>query len=528
MIRAPLLLRPLRALGLAGALGLLVGAGPAAAGARDDLEALLGATPAWSQGAAGPPPDGRWWAGLGDPTLTAAIDKALSENNDLLASFARVDQARARQRTALSAVLPQLSFDAQATAAPRESLGFQFGLNQQSNAAAQAAQELVVDTDGDGVPDAPDPAAVAAAEAAAKEAEEEASTLFWNGSAKFNATWNLDLWGRNLQSFQASRMDEAAARGDRDAAAIALVTAVAAAWSDLVTAEARRALLARQVEINRQMLELVQLRFTSAQSSGLDVLQQQQQLASAEALVPAVEQGVERAIVRMATLLGQDPVALRSSLRPAAALPALPAQPALGAPKDLLRNRPDLAAALAQAEAAEHRAKSATRALLPTVGLNANAGWQGNDISEEWQSQQVWGFGGSVSVPLFTGLRTLGGLQDAKAGQVAASFTLRQRALAAVAEVEDALLAEQQAAAELAALRRLTEAARLAFEDSRDRYGRGLVNYTTVLQALTVYQSAELQALNAHRNLIGARINLHDALGGAWPQALRAAPEDLR
>ena len=56
-------------------------------------------------GAAGPPPDGRWWEGLGDPTLTAAIDRALTENNDLLASFARVDQARARQRTALSAVL---------------------------------------------------------------------------------------------------------------------------------------------------------------------------------------------------------------------------------------------------------------------------------------------------------------------------------------------------------------------------------------------------------------------------------------
>ena len=504
----------------------LLGAAPIAiAGPRDEVVALLDATPAWTAGGAGPIESEPWWLSIPDPSLHAAIAQALDHNHDLLASYARVRQAQARQRTALSAALPQLSFDAQANAAPRESLGFQFGLNQQSNAAAQAARELTVDTDGDGVPDAPDPAAVAAAEAAAKKAEEEANTLFWTGSARLNATWNLDLWGRTLQSYQASRHDAAAAAGDRDAAAIALATAVAAAWADLVTAEARRALLVRQVEVNRNMLELVQLRFTSAQSSGLDVLQQQQQLASAEALLPAVQQGVERAGVRLATLLGEDTARARARLQPAVGLPELPASPTLGAPRDLLVNRPDLAAGLAQAEAAEARSKSANRALLPTVGLSANAGWQGNDISEEWTSQQVWGFGGSVSVPLFTGMRTLGGLQDAKAGAVAATHSLKQRAQNAVAEVEDAILAEQQATAERAALQRLVEAARLAFDDSRDRYARGLVTYTTVLQALTIFQNAELQQVNAHRSLLVARINLHDALGGAWPQAMRAAPE---
>ena len=51
----------LRAAALAAGLGLLARSGPASAGARDDLESLLSATPAWSQGAAGAPPDGRWW-----------------------------------------------------------------------------------------------------------------------------------------------------------------------------------------------------------------------------------------------------------------------------------------------------------------------------------------------------------------------------------------------------------------------------------------------------------------------------------
>lgn len=477
-------------------------AGPAWADGRAQALALLEGTPRFSQGDPSPPAAAPWWDTIPDPALQQLIQQALSENNDLLASWSRVEQARARTVTGRAALLPVVTFDASATAAPRDSLGFQFGLNRSTPTVPGATTE---------------PAA-----------EEEPSELYWNGSAKFNATWNIDLWGRNIHTFVASRHDKAAAEGDRDAAAIALATNVAAAWYDVVLAQARLSLLRRQVEVNERMLELVQLRYEGAQTSGLDVLQQRQQLASAQALVPAVEQGVQRSQARLALLLGRDPTTASADLRPGDALPELPPAPSLGKPADLLRTRPELVTAIAQADAATARKKSATKVLLPTVGLNANAGWQGNDISEEWTSQEVWGFGGSVSVPLFAGGRNLGGIGDSRAGEAIATHTLRQRVLSAVQEVEDALLAEQQATAELKALTSLTEAAKLAFEDSRDRYGRGLVNYTTVLQALTVYQSAELQALNARRSLIGARINLHDALGGAWPQALRVAPEEPR
>lgn len=481
-------------------LPLAVAAAPAWADGRAQALALLEGAPRFSQGDPSPRPAAAWWESIPDPALHQLIQQALTENNDLLASWSRVDQARARTLTGASALLPQLSFDASATAAPRDSLGFQFGLNPNRSTPT--------------VPGAP----------AEPAAEEEPSELFWNGSARFNATWNIDLWGRNTQAFLASRHDKAAAEGDRDAAAIALATNVATAWYDAVLAQARLTLLRRQVEVNQQMLELVQLRYQGAQTSGLDVLLQKQQLASAEALVPAVEQGVQRSLARLALLLGRDPTTIADALRPGDALPELPAAPSVGKPADLLRSRPELVSAIAQADAALARQKSATRALLPTVGLNANAGWQGNDISEEWTSQEVWGFGGSVSVPLLTGGRTLGGIGESRAGAAVAEHTLRQRVLSAVQEVEDALLAEQQATAELAALRRLTEAARLAFEDSRDRYAHGLVTYTTVLQSLATYQNAELQTLSAQRNLVGARLTLHDALGGEWTRSLTARP----
>ncbi len=46
--------------------------------------------------AALPPPQlDAWWAGFNDPKLTAIVQRALDQNLDLAAAFARVAQARA-------------------------------------------------------------------------------------------------------------------------------------------------------------------------------------------------------------------------------------------------------------------------------------------------------------------------------------------------------------------------------------------------------------------------------------------------
>ncbi|MFN9941814.1 MAG: TolC family protein, partial [bacterium] len=111
-------------------------------------------------------------------------------------------------------------------------------------------------------------------------------------------------------------------------------------------------------------------------------------------------------------------------------------------------------------------------------------------------------------------------MQAQRAAEGAAQARLRQAVQLAVQEVEDAALAVQQTEAERAAVQRQRDAARLAYEDACDRYTRGLVNLTTVLQTLTAWQAAELTLLSASRAAVGAHITLHDALGGDWPAPL--------
>ena len=82
---------------------------------------------------------------------------------------------------------------------------------------------------------------------------------------------------------------------------------------------------------------------------------------------------------------------------------------------------------------------------------------------------------------------------------------------------------EDQTEAELVATRARLEAARLAYEDARERYVAGLLDLTTVLTTLTAWQSADLAVLQSQRTRIGARIQLHDALGGPWTRTLAAS-----
>jgi outer membrane protein TolC len=73
------------------------------------------------------------------------------------------------------------------------------------------------------------------------------------------------------------------------------------------------------------------------------------------------------------------------------------------------------------------------------------------------------------------------------------------------------------------------EAARLAFQESRARYLAGLATYIQVLTATNAWQQAELTLLQARRDLLGLRIQLHAAIGGAWTRGLtRPGEEDTR
>ncbi len=407
----------------------------------------------------------RWWEDIGDPELNAFLDEALRGSLDLARARARLDQAEAAASAAGVERLPQLTIEGGARRARTLAM---VGPN--------AGDLIHTDT-------------------------------FSLGLA---AAYEFDLWDRVGSTARAAQHEAEASRDDFATARLTLSGEIADIWLQAREQAAQLALLETQRLAAHNVLELTEQRFAEGHAAALDVLQQRQQLATIEALIPPIEARYRVLRHQLAVLAGRAPSAAPA---PSAGLPKLPPLPAAGLPGDLLQRRPDVRAALARLAAADERIGAAIAARLPTIRLSANAGYQASEASvlfNEW----IGAFAGHAAMPLIDGGRRTAETRRARAAAREAMAVAGQTILKAMREVEDALAQEER---QREAIRRLAAQAELAAEtltQARERYAAGLSDYLTVLTALDRLQGVERNLLAARRQAWQYRIQLYRALGG--------------
>ena len=432
--------------------------------------------------------DEPWWDDLGDPALDPVVRQVLAVNLSLRAARARVRQADALARQLRSGRFPQVSFQADA------------GIGTQRN---QFSGTL------------------------------RATSL----SASLPVSYEIDLFARRAHDAEAAELDASAARLEVQSAHITLAAEVSEAWFDLRNARAQRELLAAQLETNQTFLGLVELRFNNGLTSAVDVHQQRQQVAGTEAQIAMLDGQEEIIRQRLAILMGMPPGQPFESAAPG--VPSLPPPPNAQVPASLLQNRPDIRAAQRRIEAADRRVSSSIAQRLPTITLSFTPSytWQrtaqveaaaGSDLPPQAFEGTVHGFvyqaGARLNVPLFDGFRGRGAVDMSRAQVAEAVENFHEVILRALLEVESALVLERQERIRVQHLERRIELANATLEASQDRYREGLSDFLPVLQSIAIKQGAEVALVDARRQLVSHRIQLHRALGGTWPEEfLRAA-----
>ncbi|HJN76549.1 MAG TPA: TolC family protein [Myxococcota bacterium] len=413
-----------------------------------------------------------WWDSFEDPTLSALVSEGLDHNLDVAAADARVRAAKARSWQSASPALPYARLDAGIQRMPCQSLGY-------------------------------DPCAIAAAAA-----QEDAPDTYTQDSLALVAGLNVDLFGATTNAALAARLEAQAAAGDAGALELLVSTRVAGAWWDLLVAREQLAIVEDQVELQEDLLEVSRLQLERGLATGLDVLQQQQQVALARAQVPTARAGLRRAEAGLAALLDRDPT---RPIELDGSLPIVPGAPPTGSPADLLL-RPDVAAASSRVEAARKREKSAARAALPSLGVSAQTGRTGQDILER-DTVETWSMGASVSVPLFGGGVHAADVSASRAETDALRRSAEAAWLQAVQEVEVAVALDGDMVVLVESTEALLQASELAYEQARLRFAAGDVPYLQVTAAAAALYNARLSELSARRQALDARLSLHAALG---------------
>lgn len=410
----------------------------------------------------------RWWRGLHDPLLSELVERALRASPDLRSAQARLREARARLVIAGAARFPGV--DASASAS-------------RSHAGSRE--------------------------------EGGATRNFF--SAGFDAGWELDVFGGVRRGVEAARADLEASAAGLDDTRVSLAAEVALDYVQVRALQIRIGIARDNLASQTETLQLTEWRAQAGLANSQDVEQARSNREQTRAQIPALETSLASTETSLDILLGDPPGTLHARLAAPAELPAVPARIAVGIPADALRQRPDVRAAERRLAAETARVGVAEAARYPTFALSGSIGVEALTLGGLGEG----GAGTSsllagITAPIFHAgrLRAQVGVQDAVREQAEVAY--RQTVLAALQDVENALVALARSREREQALTIAAASARSAAALARDRYGAGLIDFQSVLDTERNVLAVEDNLASTRADGVLALIRLYKALGGGW------------
>jgi outer membrane protein TolC len=226
---------------------------------------------------------------------------------------------------------------------------------------------------------------------------------------------------------------------------------------------------------------------------------------------------------RIAVLTGRTPDALVAELEPQQPLPALPGRLDPGTPGDLLRNRPDVAAAEHRLHSATARIGVATADLFPRFTLGGLIGTQAidsNALFERDSETRLVALGIDWSFLDVGRVRARIKAADADAEGELARY--EQTVLLALEDTENALVRHARARVEDQHLERAALDSAKAAQLARVRYEAGAADLFEVLDAERTQLQAQDAFADGRTRSVNSAVALYKALAGGWPERMPA------
>ena len=414
--------------------------------------------------------DGPWWKTFGDAQLDELVDRALAQNLDLRAAFARLKSARALRGVAEADALPSL--DARGGYEQRrESRNTPFGA-------------FIPQTD--------------------------------IHTIAVDASWELDLWGRVRRSVEAASGELDASAADAEAAAITVAAEVVSAYVDLRAAQHRLKIARSNLALQEQTQSLVDARLQAGLTVERDAAQARTNVESTRARLPSLEASASAAENRLCVLLACAPGALPVTLADEAPIPTAPARIAVGVPADLLRRRPDVRAAERRFAAAVARIGAVDAERYPRLSLGGTLGLSANSASEVFDADSdLSAFGPSLRWNLFDGGRLRQRVAALEADAESMQVAWEQSVLLALEETENAMTRFVREQSRRASLQRAAKEARRAVELAETQYRAGLSDFQTVIDSERTVAAIEDDLAMSEAAIASGVVEIHKALGGS-------------
>ncbi len=457
------------------ALGCLLSA---CAANRESWKNAVQVPPKWnsqtkSSGSLNPAAIRLWWKRFNDPVLNALIAQALTASPDIKTALAKIAASRGERSVELAGLLPSISGNASDRIQQRD---------EQSTGLVTRSETANLSVD---------------------------------------MSWEIDLFGRQLQNLKAATKDVEQTIENYYGAQVTLTAEVGSAYITLRGAQAQLEVLERNVGTRGETTQITRWKQEAGISDMLEVQQAVSTLEQARASIPSLERTISETKNQLAVLCGQTPGQLDGLLARSRSLPRVPAKIATGIPAEALNNRPDVRAAVDGVLAAYHRKTAAELERLPSIDLSGTIGLEalrtGTIFSPEAAARTLAGsLMASLAQPIFEGGRITAKIRINESQARQAVYAYESTVLTALSEVENALVAIRRLSERVEILRKADQAASEASELATRQYEAGSVDLLTVLEVQRTQLSVEESRAITEADHLNAYIQLYKALGGGW------------
>jgi len=420
----------------------------------------------------------RWWTGFNDPALEQVVSRALTQNLDLAAAFARVQQARAAAGGAEADLFPTADLNATASGQNISEHG-PFG-------------EILKDQPG-----------------------------FHRDQQEYTfgpmASWEIDLFGGLRRASAAARAEAEAAEADQLATRITVAADAADAYMQIRGLQARLAVAMDQISTDARLLQIVHIRFDAGQADDREIAQAEALLRQAQATVPNLKIALEAQLNRLEVLMGAQPGTYAHEFAVVAAIPQIPPIGNNNTPVDVLRRRPDIMAAERRLAASNENIGAAISDYYPKISISGALGFDSISVSHLFSAKAFQPIGtGAIRWRLFDFGKVDAEVKQAKGAKAEALSKYRQSVLRAAEDVENALMSLVQSEQHVSDLQREVDSFARSRDLSQRAYEAGAIELTDVLDAnrelLTARDELDLARTDAAR----AAVSTFRALGGGW------------
>lgn len=426
----------------------------------------------------------KWREYFTDPYLTALIDTALRNNQELNITLQEIQVAQNEVRARKGEYLPFVGVGASA------------GVDKVSRFTSQGASDDVTQI-------APNTAT---------------PNVLPNYNVGAFASWQVDIWRKLRNAKKSALIRYWGTIEGRNFMVTKLVAEIANSYYELLALDSQLEILKRNIAIQSNALEIVKLEKISARVTELAVRRFEAQLLRTQELQYDIRQKIVETENRINFLVGRFPRSVQR--RPDGFIDLLPTAVQGGIPSQLLQNRPDIRRAEFELAAAKLDVKVAKANFYPSINITAALGLQAFNPTFLTNTPQsaVYSLAGGLTAPLINRNAIKALYYTANAKRVQAVYNYERSVINAYVEVVNQLAKIENLRNSYDFKRREVETLTQSIDISNDLFKSARANYIEVLLTQRDALESRFELIEIKKSQMNAVVNIYQALGGGWKQ----------